>query len=232
MAQWPLPPSRLLHKEISGGPLCFYKEHNIGARDGRIPRYSDSHSCVRCVAALSEGRFSIDVHKIDKKHRKNFLSFWSMVDIQGPDDCWNWHGKKTAAGKCINPLPRHWTSGREFSASRSAVWFGHGDVGRLPIKRLCDNPLCCNPLHLRVQGIPHFFHRRHLKSIDLEFSRRKLIGETSLFLTTMQDKNPTNFKSLQAQNELWIQARIAANKPISSDAMVREVINNFDSQNP
>ena len=93
IAQWPLPPARLLHKEISGGPLCFHKAHNLGAKDGRIPRYSDSHACIKCVAALSEGRFSIDVHQIEKKHRKNFLTFWSLVDIRGTDDCWTWEGK-------------------------------------------------------------------------------------------------------------------------------------------
>lgn len=228
MAQWSLPPGRLLHSEISGGPMCFYRDHNIGARDGRISRYSDSHACVKCIAALSEGRFAIDVHKIDKKHRKNFLTFWSLVDIQGPDDCWEWHGKKNALGKNIFPNPRHWTSGREFAASRSAVWFGFGDVGRLPIKRVCDNPSCCNPMHYRIQGVPHYFHRRHLKLVDLEFNRRKLVGETSLFLTTMQAKDPVNFRKLEKTNELWIQARIALNSPVTSEQTARDVINNVN----
>ena len=216
MAQWALPPARLLHREISGGPLCFFKDHNIGARDGRVARYSDSHACVKCVAALSEGRFSIDVHRIDKKHRKNFLTFWSMVDIQGPDDCWEWMGKKSLTRQNIFANPRHWTSGREFAASRSAVWYSHGDIGRLPIKRVCSNPNCCNPLHLRVSGVAHFFHRRHLKEIDLQFSRRKLIGETSLFLQTMQAKDPSNFGKLEKTNAMWIAARIAQGGPIQS----------------
>ena len=50
MAQWALPPD--LHSQIEGGPLCFHSDHNIGAKDGLIPRYKDSHACVRCVAAL------------------------------------------------------------------------------------------------------------------------------------------------------------------------------------
>ena len=63
MAQWALPPD--LHTKIESGPICFFHEHSIGSRDGQIPRYSDSHACVRCVSALTEGRLSLDVHKIE-----------------------------------------------------------------------------------------------------------------------------------------------------------------------
>ena len=209
MSRWSLPPARLLHKTISGGPLCFHKDHNIGARDGRIPRYSDSHACIKCIAALAEGRFSIDVHRIDKRHRKNFLTFWSFVDIGAPEECWEWQGTITHPGTCVFAVPRHWTSGRQFSASRSAIWFSHGDIGRLPIKRLCSNPKCCNPLHYRVQGVPHFFHRRHLKTIELEFNNRKLLGETSLFLQTMAGKDPIKFSALEQINRHWINQRAA-----------------------
>ena len=222
MSQWPLPPARLLHKEIVGGPLCFHREHNIGSQDGRIPRYSDSHSCVRCIAALTEGRFSIDVHKIEKRHRRNFLTFWSLVDIQGPDECWEWQGDTNTFA-----IPRHWTSGRQFAAYRTAVWMSHGDIGRLPIKRLCENPKCCNPLHYRVKGVAHFFNRRHLKEVDLEFNNRKLIGETSLFLQTMQAQNPIGYRKIEAINDLWIQARIDSGQALNPHDMAQKVIDNF-----
>ena len=62
MARWALPPD--LHQRTVGGPLCYFRDHNLGSRDGRIPRYDDSHACVRCVSALMEGRLSLDVHRI------------------------------------------------------------------------------------------------------------------------------------------------------------------------
>ena len=227
MSQWRIPPD--LHSHISGGPVCFHKDHSIGCLDGRIPRYTDSHACIKCVSALTEGRFSLDVHQIHKKHRKTFLQFWTMVDIQGPDDCWEWHGKQTRSGQPIFDISRHWTSGRGFSCQRSAVWFTHGDVGRLPIKAMCGNPSCCNPLHLRVKGVNHFFHRRHLKTIDLEFNSRKLIGETTLFLQTVRDRDPIQFKKIQQQNQLWIEARIAAGGPLDPLEMARKIAENIAS---
>ena len=90
MAQWPIPPD--LHSEIEGGPFCPFHEHSLGSRDGRIPRYTDSHACVRCISALTEGRLSLDVHKIHRTFRRRFLEFWSFVEIGDPDECWNWHG--------------------------------------------------------------------------------------------------------------------------------------------
>jgi len=228
MAQWTIGPN--LHSHISGGPLCFHKDHSIGCRDGRIPRYSDSHACVKCVSALTEGRFSLDVHQIHKKHRKKFLEFWAFVDIQGPYDCWEWHGKKTAKGQSIFNISRHWTSGNGFAAQRSAFWFSHGDIGRLPIKPVCGNPHCMNPLHLRAKGIPHFYHRRHLRTIDLEFNSRKLIGETTLFLQTTLDRDPVQFKKLQESNQLWIEARIAANAPLDSEAAARRIIESLSGK--
>jgi hypothetical protein len=154
-----------------------------------------------------------------------------MVDIQGPDDCWTWHGKKTRHGQSIFDLTRHWTSGRGFAAQRTAVWLTHGDIGRLPIKAVCGNPHCMNPLHLRVKGVNHFFHRRHLKDIDLQFNNRKLIGDTSLFLLTAKDRDPMQFQKIQQQNELWIEARIAASGPLDSEEMARKIVEKLSGGN-
>ena len=228
MAQWPIPAD--LHSQISGGPICFHRDHSIGCRDGRIPRYSDSHACIKCVSALTEGRFSLDVHQIHKKHRKTFLTFWSFVDIREPDDCWEWQGKRAGTAP-IFPLSRHWTSGRNFSAQRTAVWLSHGDIGRLPIKAICGNRNCCNPLHLRVKGVPHFFHRRHLSNINLEFNSRKLAGETNLFLRTVKDRDPQGFGRIQKMNDLWIAARIAHDGPLDPEKMAQTILENLNSKN-
>lgn len=161
MAQWALPPD--LHSQIEGGPLCFHSDHNIGAKDGLIPRYKDSHACVRCVAALTEGRLALDVHRIEKIHRRRFLEFWSFVEMGGANDCWPWRGKyHTRCSSSYFPIPRFWGKGRQYSASRVAAWLTWGDIGRLPIKNICGDNNCCNPLHIKIKGVPHFYHRRKL----------------------------------------------------------------------
>ena len=213
MAQWAIPPK--LHSVTEGGPLCFHADHNIGSKDGRIPRYNDSHACVRCISALTEGRLSLDVHRIDKKYRRRFLEFWSFVEIRGPTECWPWRGKyHSRSNSSYFPIPRHWGSGRQYSAPRVAAWFTWGDIGRLPIKPICGDNNCCNPLHLRIKGVPHYFHDRHMQVMDLEFSSNKLAGETQLFLETTYDKDPKRFEQIQKANKIWIDFRLAANGPV------------------
>ena len=195
MSQWAIPPK--LHSKTEGGPICFHCEHSIGSKDGLIPRYTDSHACVRCISSLTEGRLALDVHKIEKKYRRRFLEFWSFVEIRGPEECWPWRGKfHSRSNSSYFAMPRHWGSGRQYSAPRVAAWFTWGDIGRLPIKAVCGDNNCCNPLHLRVKGVPHFFHNRHLQTVDLEFSSNKLTHETQLFLETTHDKDPKRFKQV------------------------------------
>ena len=220
MAQWPIPPD--LHSEIEGGPLCPFHDHSLGSRDGRIPRYNDSHACVRCVSALTEGRLSLDVHRIHRSHRRRFLEFWSFVEIREPDECWPWHGPKHSANNSTYfSYPRHWGKGRQYSAPRVAFWLTWGDIGRLPIKHTCGDKNCCNPLHMRARGIPHFHHHRHLQLIDLEFSANKLQSETLMFLETTRDKSPKAFEKLQKNNKLWIDFRLAADGPIQIEDLIR-----------
>ena len=220
MARWKIPP--ILHSEIGAGPLCPFHAHSIGCRDGRIPRYSDSHACVRCVAGLTEGRVSLDVHAIHKTWRRRFLEFWSFVDIRHPDECWPWMGQapNNSPGGTQFQMPRFWNSGRHYSAQRIATWFTWGDIGRLPIKPLCGNANCINPLHIRIVGVPHFYVNRELQTIDLEFNARKLTGETHLFVKATKEMAPKRFRSMQFNNKEWLEQRVKSEGPLSSDKLI------------
>jgi hypothetical protein len=71
--------------------------------------------------------------------------FWTMVDIRGANDCWEWKGVmgKTRYGAF------GYKKGRHIPASRFALYT---KIGELPSDILachtCDNPPCCNPAHL------------------------------------------------------------------------------------
>jgi len=78
--------------------------------------------------------------------------FESRVEKTGPDECWLWKLKPTAAGfGCIsmgkgnNPLLAH----------RVAWQLANGTIPEgLFVKQRCVNRLCCNPAHLYLSLNP------------------------------------------------------------------------------
>ena len=71
--------------------------------------------------------------------------FWPRVDRGHPMDCWNWRGHcySNGYGKLI------W-EGTRTNAHRVAFAVSGGAlVPGMVIMHLCDNPLCCNPAHLK-----------------------------------------------------------------------------------
>ena len=71
--------------------------------------------------------------------------FWAKVGVHGPDECWPWKG-------CIN---KRWGYGtfrykRKDELAHRVLWMIN--VGPIPygmkICHHCDNPPCCNPVHL------------------------------------------------------------------------------------
>lgn len=74
----------------------------------------------------------------DVEHR-----FWERVDKAGPDECWPWKGRKDRDGYGLVKI-----RGKKRRAHRVAYRLRYRD--RPPvIMHLCDNPPCCNPLHLQ-----------------------------------------------------------------------------------
>jgi hypothetical protein len=203
LSHFRIPPN--LHSQTAPGPLCPFYDHSIGSRDGRIARYTDSQACVHCVSALTEGRLSLDVHQIHQQYRARFLEFWSFVDIQEPTDCWNWQGTRhPKTDTSYYSMRRHWGPGHQYSAARVAVWFTWGDIGRLEVKHACGNRHCCNPLHIRVVGVPHFFRGRGFQQIDLEYSTVKLRAHTHDFINSLARQKPRRYERLREINAPWM----------------------------
>lgn len=70
--------------------------------------------------------------------------FWSKVEVRGPEECWPWRtpGDQGYGGFRIGE--------HRLVASRLAYLFAFGKLDNaLVVMHLCDNPPCCNPLHLR-----------------------------------------------------------------------------------
>lgn len=82
-------------------------------------------------------------------HFRYILRFWTYVDNRSPHECWLWTGCTDGMGR---PVYSATVNGEHYQckAYRFAFWEAHGrwPVGKL-ILHSCDEPLCCNPAHLR-----------------------------------------------------------------------------------
>lgn len=70
--------------------------------------------------------------------------FFALVDVGGPDACWEWQGSRNQGG-----YGKFWLDGRTVGAHRFALETRIGPLGdETQARHRCDNPPCCNPSHL------------------------------------------------------------------------------------
>jgi len=81
---------------------------------------------------------------------KNIL--WKNISISGLEDCWLWTKSTTGGGYgCFNTGKRY---GLPTYAHRAVYLICKGElIAGMYICHTCDNPRCCNPIHL-FQGTP------------------------------------------------------------------------------
>lgn len=72
--------------------------------------------------------------------------FWSKVDVLGAGECWPWREGTTERGYGV-----FWVKGQNVRSNRFALLITIGEPSdplHLSLHE-CDNPICCNPKHLR-----------------------------------------------------------------------------------
>jgi hypothetical protein len=69
--------------------------------------------------------------------------FWSCVHVGGLEDCWRWTGAKTDQGYGQLTFQR-----KAWLAHRLAFYLFNSVEPPEAVCHHCDNPSCCNPLHL------------------------------------------------------------------------------------
>jgi len=84
--------------------------------------------------------------KWDKRYREFDAEFWSRVEIGTPEKCWPWTANKYPSGYGRFKMHR-----RQRLAHRHALELAKGPtpISGLLALHSCDNPICCNPDHLR-----------------------------------------------------------------------------------
>ena len=77
--------------------------------------------------------------------KKNTMeTFWSRIDRQGPDECWNWTGTIGNHGYGVMRL-----EGKYILAHRKAYFQHYGHDAPHDVDHICRNRRCVNPAHLR-----------------------------------------------------------------------------------
>ena len=96
--------------------------------------------------------------------------FWSQVKIEGPNDCWEWNGYKTAGGYGRLSGGIFGVRGN-VGAHRISFYLHHRCWPLRWVLHTCNNASCVNPAHI-YDGSPKDNHRDAVMAHGGEWSRK------------------------------------------------------------
>ena len=86
--------------------------------------------------------------KIKDITQKDLDRFWSHVDIQGEDDCWNWQLRSNSNGYGLYSAGGQLHRTSRFSFIHQRGLYSNPIEQDYRITTSCQNKKCCNPNHL------------------------------------------------------------------------------------
>ena len=159
-------------KTASKTQLCLWHRNGSKKHEGN---FGPDFECLDCMKEIKKGRCLIDIEKFDLDMFYYFRSFWSKVDIKGPDECWPWLGsKRPSKYETIAYMVSPFHKAKTHSAARVAFWLSRGYTGKLRIthKEGCHYT-CCNPLHLKIMGV-QLENPKTISAISLELKGKTI----------------------------------------------------------
>lgn len=99
--------------------------------------------------------------------------FWNKVARRGPAECWEWQGYRASSGHGRVSLGFSAKGERLRDGAHRWAWvLTNGPIpDGLCVCHRCDNPPCCNPVHLFLGSHAENQRDRHEKGRDARGSR-------------------------------------------------------------
>ena len=108
-------------------------------------------------------------------------ALWSRVDVMGLDQCWPWTASVSKQGYGIFTFQNKRHKAHRVSTALTRSILPHEDA-----LHACDNPVCCNPCHLRsgthLENMLDMISRGRHKSASGEEHFRAIVDEEKVAL--------------------------------------------------
>ena len=115
----------------------------------------------------------------DIRDKGHLCRFWGNVAIRSKGECWPWTGYLDGKGYGIFKIGR-----RMLIASRTAYAIANDSVPQsLCVMHKCDNPPCCNPLHLELGT-----HQQNIQDCVARGRANRRSGSHNSMSTLSQDQ--------------------------------------------
>jgi hypothetical protein len=119
---------------------------------GHTIRDSTNHWCYECVLKIKSNFCGFDINYLNLDYKTPMHRLWQRVQVGPWDECWDITDPGTKAlNRVWMPSYRSSTDssvGNNVTVQKAIYTSAWGDVGRLTVSRTCNNPRCCNPLHM------------------------------------------------------------------------------------
>lgn len=143
---------------------CSFCQQEKDESQFYVNRTAKSGYQTRCIPCSNKGHRGRDPEKMyecaycrlefirsrpdqnSEKWCSDYCRVMDKIDVRGADECWPWKARS-----------RHFFGygminmrGKVIPSNRATWSVMFGDPGAMHVLHSCDNPACCNPLHLRL----------------------------------------------------------------------------------